>query len=397
MSNLLEKASILTTPTAYDDGKILSVKPNTSVGDFDFTRNSSATRVNSQGLIEDVASGLPRIDYSPYSGAGTCGHWLFEPQSTNLYLYSEPTANEGATGGVTYESFNWTIGFTNCVKYGDNSAVRYRYGGTVLASTEYTLSAFVIMDDLSEPIIGGQTSDKDFTLVLGGSVVNPNSSVNMGNNIWRVSSTAITSASPNVGNSGILKYTTQSSKGFRVVGWQLEQNSFATSYIPTNGSTVTRLQDAAFGAGSSDLINSTEGVLYAEIAALADDNIKKDISLSDGTTSNRIILRYGNQSNKIEYIVVGGGAIQANMNISSFNILNYLKIAIKWKLNYFALWINGVEVRTDTSGNTFPTDTLSELNLDNGITLEPFFGKTKCVAVFKEALTDAELTCLTTI
>ena len=38
MSNLLEKASILTTPTAYDDGKILSVKPNTSVGDFDFTR-----------------------------------------------------------------------------------------------------------------------------------------------------------------------------------------------------------------------------------------------------------------------------------------------------------------------------------------------------------------------
>lgn len=54
MSNLLEKASIVTTPTAYDNGKILSVKPNTSVGDFDFTRNSSATRVNSQGLIEDV-------------------------------------------------------------------------------------------------------------------------------------------------------------------------------------------------------------------------------------------------------------------------------------------------------------------------------------------------------
>ena len=138
-------------------------------------------------------------------------------------------------------------------------------------------------------------------------------------------------------------------------------------------------------------------MLYAEIAALANDNIKKDISLSDGTTSNRIILRYGNQSNKIEYIVVGGGAIQANMNISSFNILNYLKIAIKWKLNYFALWINGVEVRTDTVGVTFPVDTLNQLNFDNSITLEPFFGKTKCVAVFKEALTDAELTCLTTI
>ena len=28
MSNLLKKASIITTPTAYDDGRILSVKPN---------------------------------------------------------------------------------------------------------------------------------------------------------------------------------------------------------------------------------------------------------------------------------------------------------------------------------------------------------------------------------
>ena len=50
MSNLLDKASIVTTPTAYNNGKILSVKPNTSVGDFDFTRNSSATRTNSQVL-----------------------------------------------------------------------------------------------------------------------------------------------------------------------------------------------------------------------------------------------------------------------------------------------------------------------------------------------------------
>ena len=54
MSNLLEKASILLTPTAYDDGSILSVKPIDGSGDFDFTRNSSATRVNSQGLIEDM-------------------------------------------------------------------------------------------------------------------------------------------------------------------------------------------------------------------------------------------------------------------------------------------------------------------------------------------------------
>ena len=55
MANLLEKASIILTPTAYDDGKVLAIKPSEApYGDFDFTRNSSATRVNAQGLVEDV-------------------------------------------------------------------------------------------------------------------------------------------------------------------------------------------------------------------------------------------------------------------------------------------------------------------------------------------------------
>ena len=53
-------------------------------------------------------------------------------------------------------------------------------------------------------------------------------------------------------------------------GLQLEGLSYATSYIPTlTGSTETRATETATGAGSADLINSTEGVLYAEIAALA--------------------------------------------------------------------------------------------------------------------------------
>ena len=50
-------------------------------------------------------------------------------------------------------------------------------------------------------------------------------------------------------------------------GTQLEQQSYATSYIPTNGATNTRLQDIANNSGNSTLINSTEGVLYAEIAS----------------------------------------------------------------------------------------------------------------------------------
>ena len=55
MANLLQKASIVLTPTAYDDGKVLCAKPSEApYGDFDFSRNSAATRVNAQGLVENV-------------------------------------------------------------------------------------------------------------------------------------------------------------------------------------------------------------------------------------------------------------------------------------------------------------------------------------------------------
>ena len=54
MSNLLDKASIILTPTAYNNGEALCVKPSDGSGDFQFSRNSAATRVNAQGLIENV-------------------------------------------------------------------------------------------------------------------------------------------------------------------------------------------------------------------------------------------------------------------------------------------------------------------------------------------------------
>jgi hypothetical protein len=56
--------------------------------DFDFSRGSSATRVNEKGLIESIASGLPRIDYT--SGFGSL---LLEPQRSNLIAYSEEFDN----------------------------------------------------------------------------------------------------------------------------------------------------------------------------------------------------------------------------------------------------------------------------------------------------------------
>jgi hypothetical protein len=46
--------SLFMIPSAVSSGKVYSVYPNTTDADFDFTRDSDATRVNSEGLIERV-------------------------------------------------------------------------------------------------------------------------------------------------------------------------------------------------------------------------------------------------------------------------------------------------------------------------------------------------------
>ena len=52
-----------------------------------------------------------------------------------------------------------------------------------------------------------------------------------------------------------------------MLGFQVEQQSYATSYIPTAGASATRNQELCNNA--TPVINSEEGTLYAEISALA--------------------------------------------------------------------------------------------------------------------------------
>ena len=157
---------------------------------------------------------------------------------------------------------------------------------------------------------------------------------------------------------------------------------------------ATRLADVATNSGNSTLINSTEGVLYAEIAALADDSTFRLISISDGTNSNRIYLAFSNNYNKITANITSGGVSQGSIHYTSTNLLLFHKIALKYKLNDFQLWIDGIKVATDTTA-TMPTG-LNRLNFTNGDGVQTFFyGKAKALATFP-ILTDAELQSLTT-
>jgi len=50
--SLLDKASLIVTPNSYKESKLYSVVPSSGAGDMDVVRATTATRVNSDGLIE---------------------------------------------------------------------------------------------------------------------------------------------------------------------------------------------------------------------------------------------------------------------------------------------------------------------------------------------------------
>jgi hypothetical protein len=189
-------------------------------------------------------------------------------------------------------------------------------------------------------------------------------------------------------------YTGDGTSGFYVWGAQLEQGSYATSYIPTSGSTVTRNQDLCNNAASSDLINSTEGCLYLE-ASFVDDTSFKGISISNGTNTNTIRIYHSPTDNQLVFRVTLNSVDQ----FLETYILNYTslynKICLNYKENDFSVFINGFKVLEDTSGSTFASGVLNQLNLNRGDGQDPFIGNIRSVAVFKEALTDEELAKIT--
>ena len=355
--------------------------------DFDVSRNSIATRVNKLGLIEEVAIDVPRLDYSD----SNCPSLLLEPQSTNLIPYSE-----GFSDGsfIVYGETNITLDNAEVNPYGELGSYKITSTGglgrfgiivSVTPSTDYTVSFYAKNIDASNVVVL-------FTNVTTPSIINYESSIN--SNGW---SRVELSFTTDTGTSTTIQLVRNLPVGESLYLWgaQVEALPYATSYIQTAGSTVTRIADSVTGAGDANSFNSEEGVLYVETDTLEKVN---SINISDGSTSNyiQLYIQEGATSN-IRYRCQSAGAIQVDQALAD-NENNYYennKIAFKWKLNDFALWVNGVEIDSKNSGlapiglNVFALN-----NISGGGT--PLTGKVKALKVFKTALSDAELETLTT-
>ena len=378
------KGNTATLPSVY------SVLPSDGSGDFLFDRsNGLATRINKEGLLEEVANDTPRLDYSN----GTCPVLLLEKEKTNLVSYSEsPSRIEWSkfTNGTTsvVVTANQTIspsGELNADKivYGNGTSLVTK-NTTVVSGQIYNISVYLKGEN------GGEQIQLDFKNSSSQGVSGTQFTLT---NNWKRYSVSLTSNQTALG----IQFRDASTTGQIFYAWGAQiESGHLTSYIPsTGGGTVTRFEEVCGNAGDASLFNSYEGTMFVDIQKAFKDTSFGRISISDGSTNNRIVIGKQNDNAQFKLFVTTSGTIVADkFTNTDFDVQN--KFAISWKLNDFKFYQNGSLIHSHTLG-AIPIGLSKFAFNENNLGSQDFYGEINGVRYYDTVLTEAEAKQLTTI
>lgn len=279
---------------------------------------NTATRINSSGYIEIVNANLPRFDYSPTS-VGTCRGLLIEESRANLVLQSSdyttaswtktdttPTAVSGTspdgtntatllTQGTAGNAEVWqsfvvgagnTVTYSKYVKPGNAQwyMIQIRNGG----GTSFAYAFF----DLTNGVVGTTSSSGGFATITGSSITN------VGNGWFRATFTVMIGASfgtavlssASVTANGV---ATPINNGTRYEwGSQAEVGAFATSYIPTTTTSLTRNTDqvSVTGTNFSSWYNGNQGTFKVRGSRFAQGTFAPFMSVNGGSNTNEMYM-----------------------------------------------------------------------------------------------------------
>jgi hypothetical protein len=356
----------------------------------------------------------PRFDYDPVTLAPR--GLLIEEARTNLLTYSEQFDNAAWVKQNTTVTANATAspdGTTNADTVVSNATSgRHTIDNTVAgaaAGATYTVSIYVkkgtqrycIFGDAGDSLWRLITFDFDTQTITGTTNVTSSSATAAGNGWFRLIVTATRAV---IGNYQIFvgfsnastnalppTYVGSTSDTFYAYGAQLEAGAFATSYIPTVASTVSRSADVATMTGTnfSTWYNQSEGTFVVASAPYSAGNFTS-ASATDGSTNNRVQVT---SSNTIQFLVGTGGVVQAILDAGTVNGGATNLTAGAYRINDFAASINGSAVATDTSG-TIPTVTRLDVGNLSGFA-EFLNGHIRAIAYYNTRLPNTQLQTLT--
>ena len=357
---------------------------------FNFTRASSGTTVNQSGLIETVGSGIPRIDFQ----GNTKGALLLEPSRTNVITYSEDYSQSAWIKNSTGTGTNPTLDFGYTSPDGSLNATKIIFNigaGSSAADLSLLKTAITTIDGVATIYLKGDTGGEDISFLAG----NTRQNIILTNSWKRYT----------LSNASLFQLTlrlrgdqnTNNSCTIYVWGAQAEAGSYATSYIPTSGSAVTRVADVCSNGGNDQSISSEQGCFYFEGNVFKGDDTVNIISITDASVNNYIYLNFQTNTNqeKVRYTVSGSTQINYNFPSSETMYANS-KYAISYKTNEIKVYRNGVEIITDTNAVMLSPNTLNKIQFSFNNT-NYFKGYIKDLKLYNTALTDNELAALTQV
>lgn len=389
--SLLDTASLVITPNGTKASTLYSIVPSDGSGDMTVTRATTATRVNSAGLIESVASNVPRLDYSN----GSCPSILVEPQRTNTVLYSEDFTQWSASQiSSRVLVFNPLTGINNATKITklSSSGDPYVNRNSTLSNGVCTYSVYLWTDSGQNPNVSlfiynaSVTEVNILDLVLTDVPTRYDFTVTFANTGGYV--TTRIDLNPSATNQYIYAY-----------GAQLEAGSYATSYIPTTTASVTRNADNIELLNTATLPTSYPFTIYSEAIFQANTSFSNSTFaysfLNSAYNDNYYTVRLLN--NKIEVLTRKTAEI-ITQSTNNFNINTFYKIAVVWTSSNVYLYVNGNLEGTSVNTITFDSNVNDILigqlrkSFDTGSRTS-----IKELAVWKTQLTNTQLAQLTTI
>jgi hypothetical protein len=357
---------------------------------FTFDRASTATVVNKDGLIETVGTDEPRIDFTN----NTNGHLLLEPSRTNLITdsaegnYGNAPASESNT--IAPDGTNTAV-----IPVPDSSSDRYNYsfsGGDYSTNTKLTYSWF--RKRISTPTSTAFLGDLRPTNLVN--VTQVGSTIQIGSNINGYDRFSATFNVTDGSLSGIIRMYFGSVIGIgnsSIAYWghQLEEGSYATSYIPTSGSTATRSnEDINLTLPDNASFNSSNGFsLYGELLTNG-GNGASPIAISFNTNTSGYF-GFGHNSSTWRARINDG--TDNELHTSSASILSVGKLALSFNSSGFSMYANGTSFasgNTDLGANTSVDSITFRNNTEE-------FGSLQIreLKLYNDRLSDSELQALT--
>jgi hypothetical protein len=367
--------------------------------------------------VQTVASAYygPRFDYNPVTLVPL--GLLIEEQRVNLGLYSDELDNAVWTKSLASVTANATTspdGTANADRLtadGSNNPHDVRQTITYTAAV-HTLSVYAKKDTgdfvqlrFSAAAVTGGTGFANFDLNAGtvgtiGAGLSAASITPAGNGWYRCTITGTTNAGTAFFSFYIVSNAAAPSAeggtfttSVFLYGAQLEAATFATSYIPTVASQVTRTADTATMTGTnfSSWYNASEGTMVAffnTTTAVTSVSLGA-FGISDGTSNERLSIRRNSGNTNAAFIVVDGGTTQYSQQVTAAS--GPYRSALAYSSSGF-MGVNNGTLATAGTG-TLPTVTQAEIGFGQLITR--LNGHLSSITYYPTRFTDAQSQALT--